>query len=142
MDIDQKPSRESSPDSDRAFPNPETMSTDLEKSTAPGAQERFYGRDPGPPPDGGFEAWLVVLGGFCTVFSSFGWINCKEFVPVGDHDGKKLNFQGIGIFQDYYQDNQLKAYSPSTIAWIPSTESFMLFFWVRPSDKPEQRIIC
>ncbi|KAL5090228.1 hypothetical protein Trisim1_004748 [Trichoderma cf. simile WF8] len=66
--------------------------------------------DFGPPPDGGLEAWMVVLGGFCTVFASFGWINC------------------IGIFQDYYQSHQLKAYSPSTVAWIPSVESFMLFF--------------
>ena len=32
--------------------------------------------DPNTFPDGGFEAWLVVAGGFCTVFSSFGWINC------------------------------------------------------------------
>lgn len=38
---------------------------------------------------------------------------------------------GIGIFQDYYQSHQLKAYSPSTVAWIPSVESFMLFFGVR-----------
>jgi len=29
-------------------------------------------------PDGGFQAWLVVLGGFCAVFCSFGWINCKH----------------------------------------------------------------
>ncbi|EGX94163.1 monocarboxylate permease-like protein [Cordyceps militaris CM01] len=65
----------------------------------------------GAAPDGGAEAWLAVLGGFCTVFASFGWINC------------------IGIFQDYYKTNLLKAYSPSTVAWIPSTESFMLFFW-------------
>ncbi|OAA54055.1 monocarboxylate permease-like protein [Cordyceps fumosorosea ARSEF 2679] len=65
----------------------------------------------GPPPDGGTAAWLAVLGGFCTVFASFGWINC------------------IGIFQDYYKTNLLKQYSPSTVAWIPSTESFMLFFW-------------
>lgn len=28
------------------------------------------------PPDGGVQAWLAVLGGFCTVFASFGWINC------------------------------------------------------------------
>ncbi|KAH8598926.1 monocarboxylate permease-like protein [Bisporella sp. PMI_857] len=62
-------------------------------------------------PDGGLEAWLVVVGGFCTIFASFGWINC------------------IGIFQDYYQMHQLRNYSPSTIAWIPSTESFMMFFW-------------
>lgn len=33
--------------------------------------------DPKAFPDGGLEAWLVVAGGFCTVFASFGWINCK-----------------------------------------------------------------
>lgn len=30
-------------------------------------------------PDGGAKAWLVVLGGFCCLFCSFGWINCKSF---------------------------------------------------------------
>ncbi|QDS67478.1 hypothetical protein FKW77_001012 [Venturia effusa] len=64
-----------------------------------------------PAPDGGFQAWLAVAGGFCTAFASFGWINC------------------IGIFQNYYQSNQLKSYSPSIISWIPSTESYMLFFF-------------
>ncbi|KAF4446989.1 hypothetical protein F53441_9460 [Fusarium austroafricanum] len=67
--------------------------------------------DFGPAPDGGLEAWSVVAGGFFAVFASFGWINC------------------IGIFQDYYSQNQLKNYSSSSIAWIPSVESFMLFFW-------------
>jgi hypothetical protein len=33
---------------------------------------------PGPPPDGGLQAWLAVLGGFCTIFASFGWINCTS----------------------------------------------------------------
>lgn len=32
----------------------------------------------GPPPDGGLQAWLVVLGSFCGLFVSFGWINCKS----------------------------------------------------------------
>ena len=32
----------------------------------------------GPPPDGGAQAWLVVLGAFCGLFVSFGWINCKS----------------------------------------------------------------
>jgi hypothetical protein len=36
------------------------------------------GPDPNAPPDGGFQAWLAVAGGFCTVFASFGWINCKN----------------------------------------------------------------
>ncbi|KAF4968459.1 hypothetical protein FSARC_4153 [Fusarium sarcochroum] len=67
--------------------------------------------DFGPPPDGGLEAWLVVVGGFCAVFASFGWINC------------------IGIFQDYYQYHQLKSYSAGTVSWISSLESFMMFFW-------------
>ncbi|KAF2464801.1 putative MFS transporter [Lindgomyces ingoldianus] len=69
------------------------------------------GPDPKSFPDGGVEAWLVVAGGFCTVFASFGWINC------------------VGIFQDYYESNLLANYSSSDVAWIPSTESFMMFFW-------------
>jgi hypothetical protein len=38
------------------------------------------GPDPNACPDGGFQAWLAVAGGFCTVFASFGWINCKNNV--------------------------------------------------------------
>ncbi|KAI1497194.1 major facilitator superfamily domain-containing protein [Biscogniauxia marginata] len=68
------------------------------------------GPDPDTFPDGGFEAWFCIAGGFCTVFSSFGWVNC------------------IGVFQDYYQSHQLSSYTPSDVAWIPATESFMLFF--------------
>ncbi|KAF2102037.1 putative MFS monocarboxylate transporter [Rhizodiscina lignyota] len=60
-------------------------------------------------PDGGREAWLTVLGGFCCLFVSFGWIS------------------SIGVFQNYYETHQLRHYSPSTIAWIPSLEAFMMF---------------
>lgn len=35
------------------------------------------GPSPNDFPDGGLEAWSVVLGGFCAVFCSFGWVNCK-----------------------------------------------------------------
>ncbi|KAF1832297.1 monocarboxylate permease-like protein [Decorospora gaudefroyi] len=94
--------------SDSEQPNSEPGAANTEKSTAP---ELTTTAGPGPPPDGGLQAWLAVLGGFCTVFASFGWINC------------------IGVFQDYYQNNQLTTYSPSAVAWIPSTESFMMFFW-------------
>jgi hypothetical protein len=71
-----------------------TMSTDskdtlpapgLENTNASGDVEKTLASDPkadifspGPPPDGGLAAWLVVLGGFCTVFASFGWINCEK----------------------------------------------------------------
>lgn len=40
--------------------------------------------DPGPPPDGGYEAWMTVLGAFCGLFVSFGWINCKYYSVEGD----------------------------------------------------------
>lgn len=40
---------------------------------------------PSMPPDGGWQAWLVVMGAFCSLFVSFGWINC-ELLPGGmDH---------------------------------------------------------
>lgn len=67
--------------------------------------------DPRQNPDGGSKAWLCVLGGFCALFCSFGWINC------------------IGVFQNYYQSHQLKEYAPSTIAWVASLEIFFMFFF-------------
>jgi MFS family permease len=65
---------------------------------------------PGPPPDGGIKAWMVVLGGFCGLFVSFGWINC------------------IGVFQTYYESHQLSNMSTSTVTWITSLETFVMFF--------------
>ena len=59
-------------------------------------------------PDGGLAAWLVVLGGFCVSFCSFGWLN------------------SIGVFQDYYQRGPLSSYSSSTISWIPSLQIFFM----------------
>lgn len=93
------------------FPEPEGLSqADIEKgglaqNPAPGAG----GTAPSDFPDGGLEAWLVVLGGWCGLFCSFGWVNC------------------LGIFQTYYLQNQLSNYSPSAVSWIPSVETFMMF---------------
>lgn len=60
--------------------------------------------NPADFPDGGLKAWSVVLGGWCCLFTSFGWINV------------------IGLFQDYYQGHELSHFSPSIVAWIPSVE--------------------
>ncbi|KAJ5730360.1 uncharacterized protein N7483_004868 [Penicillium malachiteum] len=60
-------------------------------------------------PDGGLRAWLVVIGAFFGLFTSFGWGSC------------------VGVFQEYYQTHQLQTDSPSTISWIPSVSVFMLF---------------
>lgn len=63
----------------------------------------------GPPmneyPEGGAQAWLAVAGATACLFVSFGWVNV------------------IGVFQEYYQANQLRHYTPSEIAWIPSLQS-------------------
>ncbi|KAJ5200250.1 hypothetical protein N7491_008950 [Penicillium cf. griseofulvum] len=83
------------------------------------ATDEGEGQDAGPPqielndtarfPDGGLRAWLVVLGAFFGLFTSFGWTNC------------------VGIFQAYYQTHQLRTMSASTVSWIPATSMFMMF---------------
>ncbi|KAK3370617.1 putative monocarboxylate transporter [Podospora didyma] len=60
-------------------------------------------------PDGGLQAWLVVLGSWCVLFCSFGWIN------------------SIGTFQNYYEQGPLSSYSASTVAWIPSLQIFFMY---------------
>jgi MFS family permease len=94
------------------FPEPEAeVEVDLENAgVIPRSVVAPGGVNPADFPDGGLEAWLVVLGSFCCLFVSFGWINC------------------IGVFQDYYQEHLLTGYSSSTISWIPSLELFMMFF--------------
>jgi hypothetical protein len=67
---------ESSPESSLAHlpiqQPPTQVELDPEKTTI----QTPAGPNPSDFPDGGLEAWLVVAGGFCTVFASFGWINC------------------------------------------------------------------
>lgn len=94
------------------FPEPEAEAeADLEKAgVIPRSVVPPGGVNPADFPDGGLEAWLVVLGGWACLFVSFGWINC------------------IGVFQEYYQEHLLTGYSSSTISWIPSLELFMMFF--------------
>ncbi|KAL4910763.1 hypothetical protein BDW74DRAFT_184490 [Aspergillus multicolor] len=62
------------------------------------------------PPDGGLLAWSTVVGAWCGMFVSFGWISC------------------IGVFIDYYKTHQLQDVSTSAITWITSLEYFMMFF--------------
>ncbi|KAI1117882.1 major facilitator superfamily domain-containing protein [Nemania sp. NC0429] len=114
---------DTSDDSESRTPPREKNVADLTAAAAVAEKARDQnnlaatGPDPDDFPDGGFRAWLCIAGGFCTVFSSFGWVNC------------------IGVFQDYYQTHQLAAYSSSTVAWIPATESFVLFFLGTVSGK-------
>lgn len=61
-------------------------------------------------PDGGLRAWLVVLGGLCSAFSTLGYIN------------------SWGVFQAYYERTLLQEKSASNIAWIGSLQFCLTFF--------------
>lgn len=58
-------------------------------------------------PDGGREAWLVVVGGWLGLFCTFGLITT------------------VGVFLDYYQAQPLASYSVSQISWITSLQVFL-----------------
>ncbi|KAK9473646.1 major facilitator superfamily domain-containing protein [Dipodascopsis tothii] len=60
------------------------------------------------PPDVGARAWLTVVGGFCAMFCSFGYINV------------------VGVFLEYYSTHQLKDYSSSAVSWITSVQTFVM----------------
>ena len=64
------PTNNLSPSQDQP-PNDNDVEKGSEKPTTPAVF------DPRQNPDGGLKAWLCVLGGFCTLFCSFGWINCR-----------------------------------------------------------------
>ncbi|KAL7813164.1 MFS general substrate transporter [Trichoderma aethiopicum] len=61
-------------------------------------------------PDGGLEAWLAVLGGWCAMFCTFGMINC------------------VGVFEQYYVNGPLKQYDESAVSWILSVLVFLMIF--------------
>lgn len=120
IDIEQPPFSEKHSDMDRSPVD--------EKETEP-ALATMNPWHPSQFPDGGKKAYLCLLGGFCCLFCSFGWLNC------------------LGVFQNYYQMNQLRNYSPSSIAWIPSIQIFVMFFpgpivgWVYDNHGPRYLLI-
>jgi hypothetical protein len=57
-------------------------------------------------PEGGRDAWLVVVGGWFGLFCTFGLVTC------------------VGVFLEYYQTGPLADYSPSAISWITSLQVF------------------
>ena len=69
---------------------------------------RSSARDPGPPPDGGLEAWTQALTGHLTVANSWGYIS------------------SFGVFQTYYVT--ALNHPPSDISWVGSVQIFLLFF--------------
>ncbi|TVY21299.1 putative transporter MCH4 [Lachnellula arida] len=65
-------------------------------------------------PEGGLKGWSVVVGSFCGSFSVFGIIN------------------STAVLLQYFQEHQLKNYSPSQIGWIFGVSLFLTFFCGAP----------
>lgn len=61
-------------------------------------------------PEGGREAWLVVLGSFLSMVSSFGIMNT------------------LGVIQAHLVQDQLKGQDEGKIGWIFGVYSFLCFF--------------
>lgn len=60
-------------------------------------------------PEGGREAWLVVVGAWCAMIPSMGLLNT------------------IGVIQAWLSEHQLKDYSESSVSWIIGTYAFFLY---------------
>lgn len=61
------------------------------------------------PIDRGRDAWLAAFGAWWALFIAFGWTN------------------SLGVLQNYYEKDLLRDYSASTIAWIASTQIFIMY---------------
>lgn len=64
-------------------------------------------------PDGGWRAWLTVLGAFLALTCTFGQLS------------------SFGTFQSWYSEHQLSDLPPSTISWIGALQLWVFFFSVR-----------
>ncbi len=71
-------------------------------------QSRSSYIDPGPPPDGGLEAWTQAIMAHLIVFNTWGYIN------------------SFGVFQTFYVTTL--NHPPSDISWVGSVQIFLLFF--------------
>ncbi|KAF5499051.1 MFS transporter asaE [Colletotrichum fructicola] len=96
-----------------ASPSPAADGQDAKKDgDAPAALPAAAapGFNPADFPDGGTQAWLVVFGGWCALFCTFGLINC------------------VGVFQAYYLEGPLREYPSSTVSWITSLQVWTMTF--------------
>ncbi|KAF9870444.1 major facilitator superfamily transporter [Colletotrichum karsti] len=89
--------------------------TDLNADPDGGEADRAMSRittqssiGPGPPPDGGLQAWLAIFATHLVIMNTWGIVN------------------SYGVFQPYYTTTLSRP--PSDIAWIGSFEVFLLFF--------------
>src|SRR4051794_105852 len=86
-----------------ASSSPDNSQITTEKPAPPTASPAV-----GAPPDGGWTAWLVVLGAFVVTVHTYGLVN------------------SFGVFQTYYETDLLLGRSSSDISWIGSLQGALL----------------
>lgn len=59
-------------------------------------------------PEGGWQAWMTIVGAFLVQFATFGYTNA------------------FGVYQDFYVREYLHKYTPSDIGWIGGTQIFLV----------------
>lgn len=92
--------------------NDQSLDEKLEKPSPVSEQENSFHKnhDVNYFPDGGIRAWLCLLGGFLSVFTTWGVIT------------------SFGIFQSYYHTTLLNGHSSFQLGWISSLQLGCVFF--------------
>jgi MFS family permease len=90
------------PASEKALPYDQTLSGETTPSAPEDDLETY--------PEGGLEAWLVVLGAWAAMVGSMGMLNV------------------LGSLHAWVSTHQLSSYSSSSVGWIFSTFPFCLYF--------------
>jgi hypothetical protein len=100
-----------------------------DKEAVADAEAGLSGSAPSAPaaftvPDGGLEAWLVVVGGWLVLFSTFGYVNGvwpKSFPSLTALNSRPA----FGVYQAYYIGALNR--SASDISWIGSFQLWLQF---------------
>lgn len=102
--LDQEISVSSCAEANKAIEKPQRLQPLVEEEL-----EELEENQEGKYPEGGFDAWRVVLGSFLGLFAGFGLAN------------------SLGAIQAYIQRNQLSNLSESKVSWIFSIFSYLAF---------------
>jgi hypothetical protein len=93
-------------------------------------------------PDGGLEAWSVVLGGWLALFATFGYVNGAPPFPPFIRASLTAS-SAFGVYQAYYVNHL--GLSDSAISWIGSFQLWLQFSMGvvvgRPFDEGHGRLL-
>lgn len=75
--------------------------------------------EPAKFPDGGLRAWLVVVGAFFGLFTSFGWTNCEQHTILDKLTLIPPNHQALAYFKHTIKPISSKPCPPAPCPGFP-----------------------